>query len=125
MSVVEPSRILQPKSKHSVKTDVSDPYERLRKNRRAIRPERVTSQYQWSHVGVDGIVCDRSNANIGVIAQQGKWKPTALPPVVGEEADDKHSRTFKMQEWPRIHSLCLSVQGYTLNICSVDEAPSQ
>ena len=97
MRVVESSRILQPESKHSIKADVSDPDEGERYNRRAIRPERVTSQHQWPHVGVDGIVRDRSYPNVGDVAdhreirqkkQQGKLKPTALAPMVREEADD-------------------------------------
>ena len=65
MSVVESSRILQPESKHSIKADVSDPDEGKRCNRRAIRPERVTSQHEWPYVAVDGIVGDRSHPNIG------------------------------------------------------------
>src|SRR5580700_4083263 len=103
MSVVESSRILQPESKHSIKADMSDPNERQRKNRRAIRPERVTSQHQWPHVGVDGIVRDRSHLNIGGVAehreirqkkQQRKLQPTAVAPMVRDEADDQYCGTF-------------------------------
>ena len=117
MSVVESSRILQPESKHSVKTDVSDPYEGQRKNRRAIRRERITGQHQWPHVGVDGIVRDRSHLNIGGVAehreirqkkQQGKLKPTAVAPMVREEADDQYCGTFQAQEWSRVYGVLLS-----------------
>src|SRR5580700_9709309 len=43
MSVLEASWILQPESEHSVEADVSDPDEGERKNRKAIRLERVDS----------------------------------------------------------------------------------
>ena len=94
LSVVESSRILQPESKHSIKADVSDPDEGEQYSRRAIRPERVTSQHQWPHVGVHGIVRDRSHSNISGVTkhreiwqkkQQGKLKPTALAPMVRGE----------------------------------------
>jgi hypothetical protein len=103
MSVVESSRILQPESKHSIKAYMGDPDEGERYNRRAIRPERVSSQHQAPNVGVDDIVRDRSRPNIGGVAehreirqeqQQGKLKPTALAPMVKEEADDQYCGTF-------------------------------
>ena len=99
MSVLESSRILQPESKHSIKVDVSDPDEAEGCHRRAIRPKRVTSQHQRHNVGVDGIVRDGSHPNIGAVAEhreirqekkQGKLKPTALAPMVKEEAADQY-----------------------------------
>ena len=117
MSVVESSRILQPESKHSIKADVCDPDEGERYNRRAIRPERVNRQHQWPHVGVDGVVRDRSHPSSGGVAehreirqkkQQGKLKPTAVTPVVREEADDQYCGTFWVQKWSRVHGVLLS-----------------
>src|ERR1700674_4788535 len=65
MSVLESIRIFQAKSKHSVKADVSDPNEGDRKYRNVMRPERVTSQHQWSDVAVDGVVRERPQTNVG------------------------------------------------------------
>ena len=103
MGVIESSRILQPGSNHSIKANVRDPYERERHNRRAIRPEGVGSQHQGANVGVDSVVSDRSHPDIDNEAehreirqetQQGKLKPTAVAPMVKQEADGQYCGTF-------------------------------
>ena len=114
MSVLELSRILQPESKHSVQTDVCDPYERERQNHVVTRLERITPKCEWANVSVDGVIRKRPQTNVGEVAehreirhkkQQGKLKPTAVAPMVGEETEDENSGTFEMQEWSRGHGV--------------------
>src|SRR5579863_63819 len=101
VGVLETCRILQSVSEQSIKTNVGYPDEGEREHRSMIGNKGTSSQYQRGSKAMHRVIRDRSNANVGGIAehrdvrhkkQQRKLKPTSLYGMIGEEADDQYSR---------------------------------
>jgi hypothetical protein len=70
-----------------------------------IAPERVPGQRQRPKVAVNRIIGDRSQASIGKIPehrnirhkqQYGKLKPTAVAPMIGEDAQTEDGGAFEV-----------------------------
>jgi hypothetical protein len=114
MRILEPARIFQSKPKHPIKTNVRNPNQRQQQLQMFASEKSVPAQHQRADGRVDSVVRHCADTSVDAVADHGKirhekkqkeQKPTAVIPLIGDEAGDKDGGTFQVEKWLWVHGL--------------------